>query len=211
MDLIRRNFVLKATAVIVAVVLWYTFNYLSASQDTYTKTLELPVAVRDVGQGLVASAQADRATVELSGARSDLDTVTPAAFTAYVDCSGKSSGVYSLAVDVVGPDADKIKVIDPAQTVVTVDRYAFRTVPVIARDPSGLRLANAVLAPSTIQVAGAQSAVALVVAAEVSVPEPRALPVGFAADMKPVPVDAKLQPVNGAAALGVVSITGPVR
>jgi YbbR domain-containing protein len=209
MDLIRRNFGLKVTSVVIAVALWFTFNYLSASQDVYTKTLDLNVSVRGVASGLIATTAVDRATVELSGIRADVDAVKSTDLDAFVDCSGKSAGAYSLNIAVVGRDADKVKAVDPPQAVVSIDRFAFRTVPVVARDATGGELANAVLAPSSIQVTGAQTAVAQVVAAEVSVPEPRSLPMGFAADMKPVPVDEHMQPVTGASALGVVSITGP--
>jgi YbbR domain-containing protein len=101
--------------------------------------------------------------------------------------------------------------VDPPQAVVSIDRYAFRTVPVVARDMKGVRLGNAVVVPSSIEIAGGQSAVAQVVAAEVSVPEPRALPVGFAAEMKPVPVDDEMAPVSGVTALGVVSVDGPTK
>ena len=208
-DSVRRNFGLKVTAVVVSVVLWFTFNYFSTTHDAYSKTLELTLAVRGVGSGLYATTQAQRVTIELSGPRPDVDSVTPTDLAAYVDCSGKPGGVYALPVSVTGRDADKIKTVMPDQAVVTVDRYAFRTVPVIARDAQGRTLTNASVAPAAIQVAGGASAVAQVVAAEVSVPEPRALPAGFAAEMKPAAVDAQMQPVSGVNVLGVVRVTGP--
>jgi hypothetical protein len=97
----------------------------------------------------------------------------------------------------------------PDQAILVVDRYAYRTVPVIARDAQGRTLTNASLAPATIQVTGGATAVSRVAAAEVSVPEPGSLPVGFAAEMKPDPVDAKMQRVVGVNVLGVVRVTGP--
>jgi YbbR domain-containing protein len=208
-DSVRRNFGLKVTAVIVSVVLWFTFNYFGTTHDVYSKTLELPLTVHGVSSGLVASAQFQRASVELAGPRADLDSVTAADLAAFVDCTGKQPGVYALAVNVVGRNADKVKSVTPAQVVVGVDRYAFRSVPVVARDSGGGPLSNASIAPLTIEVAGGESAVASVVAAEVSVPEPRALPAGFAAEMKPQPVDAKMQTVAGVNVLGVVRVTGP--
>src|ERR1700730_11043007 len=208
-DSVRRNFGLKVTAVIVSVVLWFTFNYFSTTHDANSKTLELPLVVHGVSSGLVASTQVDHASVELAGPRADVDWVTPAAPASFVDCAGKQPGGYSLTVSVVGRDADKVKSVTPAQAVVVVDRYAFRSVPVVARDSEGGPLSNASIAPSTIQVAGGESAVAHVVAAAVSVPEPRALPAGFAAEMKPEPVDAKMQRVPGVTVLGVVRVTGP--
>lgn len=209
MDLIRRNFGLKVTAFAIAIALWFTFNYLTTTQDVYTKTLEVPVVIRGVASGLVAATTVDKTSVELGGSRSDLAAVTPADLVAYVDCGGRGAGAYDLTVAVAGPSADTIKAVEPSEAIVTVDRYAYRIVPVVARDETGAQLNNAVLAPRTIEVAGAQSAVAHVVAAEIEVPEPHALPVGFAAEMKPTPIDDRLAPVSGASAIGVVSITNP--
>jgi YbbR domain-containing protein len=208
-DSVSRNFGLKATAGVVAVVLWFTFNYFGATHAGYSKTLEIPLVVRGVASGLIASTPVQRVSVELSGSRPEIDAVGPADLSAYVDCAGKQAGVYSLPVNVIGQNADKVKTVQPGQAIVAIDRYAFRTVPVVARDARGGPLTNATIVPATIQVAGAQSAVAQVVAAELSVPEPRALPVGYSAELKPVPVDSKMEPVVGATALGVVRVTGP--
>jgi YbbR domain-containing protein len=208
-DSVRRNFGLKATAVVVSIVLWFTFNFFSTTHDAYSKTLEIPLVVHGTASGLVASTQIQHVTVELAGPRPDVDSVTPADLASFVDCAGKLPGVYALAVNVIGRDADKIKTIMPDQAVVIVDRYAYRTVPVIARDAQGGTLTNAAVAPATIQVTGGQSAVSRVVAAAVSVPEPGSLPAGFAAEMKPDPVDANMAHVAGVNVLGVVRVTGP--
>ena len=208
-DSVRRNFGLKVTAGVVSIVLWFTFNYFSTTHDAYSKTLELPLAVHGVASGLVASTQIDRVSVELAGPRPDVDSVTPADLASFVDCAGKQPGVYSVTINVIGRDADKIKTVMPDQAILVVDRYAYRTVPVIARDAQGRTLTNASLAPATIQVTGGETAVSRVAAAEVSVPEPGSLPVGFAAEMKPDPVDAKMQRVVGVNVLGVVRVTGP--
>jgi hypothetical protein len=77
-DSIRRNFGLKATAVVIAVVLWFTFNYFSVIHAGYSKTLEVPLGVRGVASNLIASTPVQRVAIELSGARPDIDAVTPA-------------------------------------------------------------------------------------------------------------------------------------
>lgn len=208
-DSVRRNFGLKVTAVVVSVALWFTLNYFGGSQDVFTKTLELPLAVRGVATGLIATPQSTEVRVDLAGPRPDVEDVTPSDLAAYVDCSGRQSGVYSLQVNVVGRDADKIRMVSPDQAVVSVDRYAFRTVPVLARGAGGSLLANAVVTPSTIEVAGGASLVARVVAVEVVVPEPGALPAGFAAVMKPDAIDGAMGVVRGVSVLGVVRVTAP--
>ena len=210
-DSVSRNFGLKVTAVLVAVILWFTFNYFSVTHVGYSKTLDVAVSVHGVSAGLVVASPvaSPRVSVELSGSRPDIDSVTPPDLPAYVDVSGKPAGVYTLPVNVVGENADKVKAVTPSQLVVILDRYAYRTVPVVVRDAGGGPLSNATVTPGSVQVAGPESAVAQVYAAEVSVPEPRALPRGFAAEIKPTPVDSKLQPLSGVAVLGVVRIVGP--
>jgi len=206
-DSVRRNFGLKAGAVAIAVVLWFTFNYSSVAHLGYTKTVDVPLAMRGVGADLVTESDARLATIELSGPRADVDAVNAGNLSAFVDCSGKVPGVYSLAVNVIGQGADIVKKVTPAQAIVTVDRYAYRTVPVLARDSVGGPLTNAQIEPPLIQVAGGASVVAAVYAAEISVPEPHALPAGFSAEMTPVAVDKRLSPVTDVTAIGVVRIT----
>ena len=206
-DSVRQNFGLKVTAVVVAVVLWFTFNFFSTAHAGYTKTLDVPLTVRGQSAGLIASTQSHTVTIELEGSRADVESASAAALSAYVDCSGKASGLYALTVNVVGQNADKIKTIMPSVAVVSLDRYSYRTVPVIARDSHGAPLANARLQPVTIQIAGAQSAVSEAIAAAISVPEPGSLPAGYSAEMTPVAVDAKMTPVAGVTTLGVVRVT----
>src|SRR5579859_7161439 len=107
-DSVRRNFGLKLTAVVVSVALWFTLNYFGSSQDVFSKTLELPLAVRGLGGGFVAAPQIDTVRVDLSGPRPDVESATISDLAAFVDCSGRQTGVYSLAVNVVGRDADKV-------------------------------------------------------------------------------------------------------
>src|SRR5579863_5866305 len=206
-DSVRRNFGLKVTAVVVAVVLWFTFNLVGTSHNVFSKTLELPVAVHGIASGFVAMPQVDHVTVELEGPRPDVESETAAELAAYVDCAGRGTGVVTLPVSVAGRDADRIMTVTPDQTVVVIDRYAYRTVPVAIRGADGGALADAMAAPAQVQVAGAASAVARVIGAEALLPETRALPAGFVAELKATPVDARLQPVDGATAVGIVRVT----
>lgn len=196
MQFIRRNFALKVWAAAIAVVLWFTFNHLGATQPVYTKTLELPLGVHGVGAGLVPSVPVKTVSVEFTGPRSQLDALAPAQLTTYVDCAGKREGLYSLPVAVVGFGSNSIRSIAPAQVVVTIDRYAFRSVPVVAGNAPPGRPPQVAFDPKTVTVAGAQSLVVQVMTASVAVPPPADWKNG-AADAKPVAVDAKLMPVAG--------------
>jgi len=195
MDFIRRNFGLKVWAVIIAVVLWFSFNHLGRAQPIYSKTLELPLGVHGVAAGFVPSTPAKKVTVEFAGPQSTLDQISSDEFSAYVDCRGKAAGLYSLPVAVVGPNEDAVRSINPAQVVVTVDRYAYRSVPVVAAS-SGAGAPQLIFDPKAVTVAGAQSLVVQVFAAAVSAP-PRGEWKNGAADAKATAVDAKLAPIAG--------------
>jgi len=195
MNFIRHNFTLKALALLIAVGLWIAFNRVATSQPVYSKTLVLPLAVHGVAAGFVPSTTVKNVTIEFAGPRSQLDSLLPTQFTSYVDCSGKTAGVYSVPVAVVGPSADSVRSITPSQVVVSIDRYSYRAVPVVAGN-AGSPGQQLVFDPKTATVAGAQSLVVQVFAAAVSVPPPADWK-GGAADGKLTAVDAKLTPIAG--------------
>jgi YbbR domain-containing protein len=186
MDWIKRNFGLRLIALAAAVVLWFTFNYESGSQ-AYTKTLDVPLALHGVGSGLVAATLTQNVTVELTGTRAALDALVPDDFIAYVDCGGKRAGTVDLNVSVVGPQTDKPLSVSPATAIVVLERYEYRRVPVIP-DASESTATVVRVDPMTVVVAGGQTAVSRVFAAEVSV--------ATAGVTKPVTVTLKAAPVD---------------
>lgn len=196
MQFIRRNFTLKATAVAIAVVLWFTFNHFGATQPIYSKTLELPLGVHGVESGFVPSVPVKTVAVEFTGPRSQLDQLTPGQFSASVDCSGKREGLYALPVAIVGKGSNEVRSISPGQVVVTIDRYSYRSVPVVAGTTPAGRPPQVTFDPKTVTVAGAQSLVVQVMAASVAIPPAAAWKNG-AADAKPTAVDSKLVAVGG--------------
>jgi YbbR domain-containing protein len=194
MDLIRRNFGLKVAAVVIAVGLWFTFNYLTASQ-AYSTTLEVPVAVHGVAPGLVATSDVQKVTIELSGPRSVLEKLAPADFAAYLDCAGKDAGTLSLNVAVAGPESDKIRSVSPAAAIVVLDRFGYRRVPVISEDNGQSAIATSI-EPKSVIVAGAETALAKVMVARVSI-EGATATKPVTVTLRPVPVDVNFNPVPG--------------
>ena len=194
MDLIRRNFGLKVASVVIAVGLWFTFNYLTASQ-AYSTTLQIPVAIHGVAPGLVATTSTQDVTIELSGPRSVLEKLAPADFAAYLDCAGKDAGTLSLNIAVAGPESDKIRSVSPPAAIVVLDRYGYRTVPVISAD-NGQGVIATSIEPKSVMVAGAETTLAKVMAARVSIEDTMATkPVTVS--LRPVPVDVNFTPVPG--------------
>ncbi len=194
MDLIRRNFGLKVASVVIAIGLWFTFNYLSASQ-AYSTTLQVPLSLHGVSPGLVATSNVDVVTVELAGPRSVLERLTPTDFAAYVDCSGKDAGTMSLGVSVAGPESDKIRSLSPASAIVVLDRFGYRTVPVISSD-TGVGAVAVDIEPKSVLVTGGETTLARVMAARVSI-EGASASKPVTVTLKPVAVDADFAAVAG--------------
>ena len=196
LEAISRNFGLKTVAVVIGVILWFTFNYLTAGETKYSKTLVVPVSVQHVSSGLVASTNVRQVTIELSGSRTRLDGLAPDDFTAFVDGSGKAPGTYALEISLRGDGTDTIKSVTPASAALVVDRYGYRRVPVVLQDAGTGDGARTQVVPTTVIVAGAQSTVSQVVAAQVTVASP-ADKGTVVMELRPVPVDGQLSPVAG--------------
>jgi len=196
LEAISRNFGLKVAAVLIGVILWFTFNYLTAGETKYSKTLVVPVTVQHVSSGLVASTNVRQVTIELSGSRTRLDGLAPDDFTAFVDGSGKGPGTYALEISLRGDGTDSIKSVTPASAALIVDRYGYRRVPVVLQDSGTASGTRAQVVPSTVVVAGAQSTVSEVVAAQVTLASP-ADKGAVVMELRPVPVDGQLSPVAG--------------
>ena len=196
LDSISRNFGLKVAAVVIGVILWFTFNYLTAGETKYAKTLVVPVTLQHIAGGLVASTRVRQVTIELSGSRTRLDGLAPDDFTAFVDGSGKGPGTYALEISLRGDGTDAIKSVTPASATLVLDRYGYRRVPVVLQDVGGADGARPLVVPTTVVVAGAQSAVAQVMAAQATLTYP---PIKGAEvlELRAVPVDAELVPVSG--------------
>jgi YbbR domain-containing protein len=194
MDLIRRNFDLKLSAVVIAVILWFTFNYLTSSQ-AYSKTLEIPLALHNVAAGLVATSGIESVTVELTGPRSALERLGPEDFSAFVDCSAKSQGTQMLTVSVVGPESDKVRSVTPSAAIVVLDQFGYRRVPVVSSEGAQNGIATDI-EPRSVVVAGGQTALSRVFAARVSIEDTSATR-PIIVTLKPMPVDARLNPVEG--------------
>jgi YbbR domain-containing protein len=196
LEAISRNFGLKVAAVVIGVILWFTFNYLTAGETKYSKTLVVPVTVQHVSSGLVASTNVRQVTIELSGSRTRLDGLAPDDFTAFVDGSAKAPGTYALEISLRGDGTDAIKSVTPASAALVVDRYGYRRVPVVLQDAGTAGGARIQVVPTTVIVAGAQSTVSEVVAAQVTLASP-ADKGTVVMELRPVAVDGQLSPVAG--------------
>lgn len=180
---------------LIAIGLWFMFNYLSSSQ-AYSTTLEVPLTLHGIGGGLVATSAITTVKVELAGPRAVLEGLEPTDFAAFVDCTGKQPGVQSLDIAVAGPERDKVRSLSPPTAVVSIDRFGYRTVPVVSS--GGEDLVATDIQPRSVVVSGGETILSRVMAVRVSL-EGASTSKPVVVMLKPVPVDADFAPVTGPA------------
>jgi YbbR domain-containing protein len=197
---------LKGAAVAVAVLLfvWATLIY-NAPPPEVTELFDgrIPVERPDVPAGFVLRAQLGETSVRLRGTAEAIRAVGQQQLRATLDVGSLAPGpdLQDAPVRVTVSD-DRVRVVEaiPATMPVRLERRAERTLAVQPRlangPPPGFQPAPATFRPQGVTVSGPESAVAMVAAVLATVRFGDA-PVDLAQDVRPVPVDAAGQVVDG--------------
>jgi diadenylate cyclase len=116
------DFRLKAMALALAVLLWFSRTYLGETKMTYS----VPIAFQNIGrQYLLRDADTRDLTVTLNGPLSDLKNLRPRDIKAHVDLSRAKEGrqIYTIRKgDIVVPNGVKIEELKPDYVVVEIDK-----------------------------------------------------------------------------------------
>ncbi len=195
---------LKSAALIVALLLWVAAIYgAPPAEVTLAYGGRVPVERPGVPEGYVLRAQLGDVGVKLRGPEGAVRSVGPQQIRATIDLSALSPGPDLQDVKViVGVAVDHVQVaeVDPATVSVRLERRTSRTLGVQAKfanaPPSGFAAAPATFRPQEVAVSGPESAVAAVAAVLATVLFGDA-PVDVAQDVRPEPVDASGQTVDG--------------
>lgn len=222
---VRRLFLgdlaLKAAAFGVAVLLFVWATVIrNAPPPEVTQLFEgrIPVERPEVPSGFVLRGQLGDAGVRLRGPEEAIRSVGQQQLRATLDVStlAPSPEAQEAPVRVTVAD-DRIRVVEviPATMPIRIERRTQRTLAVQARlanePPAGSQAAPATFRPQVVTVSGPESAVAAVAAVLATVRFGDA-PVDLAQDVRPEPVDAAGQPVEGVEVDPVaVHVTLPVR
>lgn len=215
------DLLLKGAAIGVAMLLfvWATVIY-NAPAPEVTELFDgkIPVERPDVPPGFVLRSQLGEASVRLRGTAEAISSVGQQQLRATLDVTGLAPGPDAQEAPVrVTVSDDRVRVVEaiPATMPVRLERRTERTLAVQARlanePPPGFQAAPATFRPQEVTVSGPESAVATVAAVLATVRFGDA-PVDLAQDVRPVPVDAAGQVVEGVEVDPVaVRVTIPVR
>ncbi|HEY9085507.1 MAG TPA: hypothetical protein VIN40_06185 [Candidatus Tyrphobacter sp.] len=193
MQIIRKNFTLKAFSLALAIVGWayirFAGNPVVAAR--FDQQLSVPITTVNVPLGYAARYTDTTASVTIAYKRG-VPPVKPDEVKAVLDLAGRGAGVYNVPVELVAPDV-AIASLSPASVTLTLERIAQRRMPVVvhytgSREPD-IVVNGAVLSPQSIAVNGTSGALSQVVEVRVDVPMAES-PRSFDEMLRPRPVDA---------------------
>ena len=217
--LILGDWLLKSAAIAVAAVLWViAARGAPAADTTITFDGRIPVERPDVPAGFVLRGSLGDVGVKLRGPEDVVRAIGQPQLRALLDISGIAPGPQQQDAPVrVLVSDDRVHVVEvaPATVPIRFERRVERTLVVQSRfandPPAGFQAAPATFRPQEVTVSGPESAVAMV-AAVVATVRFGDTPLDLAQDVRPLPVDASGQPVEGLEVDPVsVHVTVPVQ
>jgi YbbR domain-containing protein len=172
LQIVRKNFALKALAVGLAVSAWAYFH-LSTSPVIaahFDQQVSVPITLTNQRPGTVVSQHDSSATIDIETPRNGAP-VKPDAIKAFVDLENSPTGVYDFPIRVEGVHGE-IKSLSPASLALTIDRLIDRTVPIdITYDRrSTTTVGDVRLDPATATLRGTAADLSHVVSVRVVIP-----------------------------------------
>lgn len=200
MQIVRKNFPLKALALALAIVGWAYFRFagnpIVATPEL--QQLSIPITAVNLPDGYVARYTDREADVTVTTKHGEAP-VKPEQIKAVIDLSQKGSGVYNVPVQLVAPDV-VVQSLSPASVTLTIDRIEQRSYPVsvnyVGAQPSGIVVSYSAIGPDVATVRGPTSVLSQVSAVRADVAMPNQ-PKEIDEMIRPSPVDAAGAPVEG--------------
>ena len=182
MQIVRKNFGLKALAIGLAIIGWAGFRFagnpIVATQQF--QQLSIPISAANLSLGYVARFMDHEAVVTVATKRGE-PAVKPEEIKAVLDLSSKGTGVYNVPVQLVAPDV-VVQSLSPASVTLTIEKIEQRSFPITAHYvgvlPSGIVVGDVQILPHGALVRGPTSLLAQVSAvhADLALPsQPKAL------------------------------------
>lgn len=122
MQIIRKNFGLKVTALALAIIGWAYFRYSSnpVLAARFEQQFSIPIATSNLLDGYTAHFSEREAVITVASHRGD-PTVNPAEIKAQLDLSGRGPGTYAVPVELIAPNV-VVQSLSPASVSVTIDK-----------------------------------------------------------------------------------------
>lgn len=195
---------LKSAAIAVAMLLWVAaMRALPPPEVTMTFDGRVAVERPEVPEGYVLTGPLGEVTVTLRGPEAALGAIGQQQLRATLDIDAVVPGSSDQEAPVVVTLADeRVRVVgvEPASVAIRLERRLARIIPIQAqfanKPPAGFQAGTATFRPQEVRVSGPESLIAKVTSVFATVRFGDA-PVDLAQDVRPVPVDAAGQPVEG--------------
>lgn len=162
----RTNLLRLGASLILALILW---GWVSTIEDPKRDRTfaDLPIAVQDLGEGLVITTDIPNVRVNIDGPRSDIERVNTAAVMPYIDMANITEpGQYTINVDLEHIDGLWHTELTPNKLTLTVERQTSKDftleTEISGESGSTRRIGDVRAATTTVTVTGAESQVASV-------------------------------------------------
>jgi YbbR domain-containing protein len=200
LEIVRKNFALKALSLALAIVGWAYFR-LAGNPIVATsqfQQLSIPITAVNLPIGYVVRFQDHEAVVTVAAKRGD-PAVKPEEIRAVLDLANKGAGVYNVPVALVAPDI-VVQSLSPASVTLTIERIDNREFPItfhyLGPGAGAIVVKSATIAPGAAVVSGPTSVLASVATIRVDVAIPDQ-PKTIDEMVRPVGVDAAGAEVTG--------------
>jgi YbbR domain-containing protein len=200
LEIIRKNFALKALAVALAIVGWAYFRFAGNPivATSEFQQLSIPISSANLALGYVAR-YADREAVVTVATKRGEPGVKPDEIKAVLDLSNKETGVYNVPVQLVAPDV-AVQSLSPASVTLTIEAIEQRSFPVtvhyVGAQPSGIVVGGMQILPQAAIVRAPTSLLAQVSAVHADLALPNS-PKTVDEMVRPIAVDASGTEVAG--------------
>jgi YbbR domain-containing protein len=198
-QIVRKNFGLKALALALAIVGWaylrFAGNPLMATPQFQQVTV--PIVAVNLPFGYVAHFADNQAVVTIATKRGD-PTIQPEDIKAVLDLANKGAGVFNVPVQLVAPDL-VVQSLNPASVTLTVEKIeqrAFAITPYYVGNSSGVVVSAMRIVPKAAIVRAPNSLLTQVAAVNAAIAMPND-PKTLDEMVRPVAVDASGMEVAG--------------
>jgi YbbR domain-containing protein len=162
----RTNLLRLGASLVLALILW---GWVSTIEDPKRDRTfaDLPIATKDLGEGLVITTQIPNVRVDIDGPKSEIDGVNAAAVMPYIDLGNiDEPGQYTVDVDLEHIDGLWHTKLTPNKLTLTIEQQTSKDFPltteISGESGSTRRIGDVRAATTTVTVTGAESQVAKV-------------------------------------------------
>jgi len=198
-QIIRKNFGLKALSLVLAILGWAYFRYgQNHAFSGFDQQLSVPITTANLSVGYVAHYTDKEAVVTVAAQRGG-QAVKPDEIKAVLDLGFKGPGVYNIPVQLVAPSLT-VQSLSPASVSLTIERLEQRSFPLalhyVGSAQTQVVISDPQTTPAAVIVRGETSALAQIAAVRIDVPLSQT-PGKLDAMERPIPVDASGSEVTG--------------